>query len=85
MALFATALPGVGSLLAKEITARRVGVVDAVGFDGRNDVVVFTARLDSRVALDQLRLCEMLIRKPGGGELPGVGPAAAQHKDHGGD
>ena len=58
VALFATALPGVGSLLAKEITARQVGVVDAVGFDGRNDVVVFTARLDARVALDQLRLCE---------------------------
>lgn len=61
--MFATAVAGVGPLLAAEIVDRGIGTVRAVGFDGRNDVVLFEA--GPAAPWRSLRMCEDVFVQTG--------------------
>ncbi|MGB6453338.1 MAG: hypothetical protein WBH47_02515, partial [Streptosporangiaceae bacterium] len=63
--MFAVALPGLGQLLAEELQAIEGVQAQASGFDGRSDVVSFTAEPSALNQLGQLTLAEDLFAEAG--------------------
>jgi SAM-dependent methyltransferase len=64
-AMFATAVPGLGSMVGRELGRLPGIVVRDSGFDGRSDLVVFEAARGSRSAVADLGLAEDLFVEVG--------------------